>query len=143
MSSAPTLVDSGFLVALGIRRDSRHEAAKAWLRDSGAPLLVPAPVVAESCYFFSPQAKGELLRWVAEGRGLRMLDIPATAHGEIAAIIGKYADRDPDFADAALVWAANTVRCARILTVDRADFEVYRLQGGKRFHIVDWQGDGT
>lgn len=139
MSLAPVLVDSGFLVALGIRRDPRHEAAKAWLQASRAPLLVPTPVVTESCYFLSAAAKAALLRWIAADARLRLVDIPAAAHAAIAAILEKYADRAPDFTDAALVWAADAARCAQILTVDHADFAVYRLKGGRRFDMVDWQ----
>lgn len=140
MSLAPVLVDSGFLVALGIRRDPRHEAAKAWLQRSRAPLLVPTPVVTESCYFLSAVAKAALLRWIAADARLRLVEIPAAAHAAIAAIVEKYADRDPDFTDAALVWAADAARCQNILTVDLGDFAVYRLKGGKHFSIVDWQG---
>lgn len=143
MSHAPVLVDSGFLVALGIRRDPRHTAARQWLQANDSPLLVPTPVVTESCYFLSPRAKAELLRWVAEGKRLRLIEIPSLAHHEIAGIVEKYANRDPDFTDAALVWAADTARCTRILTVDRADFEVYRLKGSKRFQILDWESGGA
>jgi predicted nucleic acid-binding protein len=138
MSHAPVLVDSGFLVALGIRRDPRHQAARQWLQTNGSPLLTPTPVVTESCYFLSPKAKAALLRWIADGKRLRLIDIPPAAHGAIAAIVEKYATRDPDFTDAALIWAADAVRCARILTVDQSDFEVYRLKGSKRFELIDW-----
>jgi len=133
-----TWADSGFLVALGIRRDPRHVAAKTWLQSNQDILLLAPPVVTETCYFLSPAAKSELLHWIASGSRLRLVDIPAAAHTDIAVIIDKYADRDPDFTDAALVWAADNHRCHRILTVDRTDFEVYRLKNGKRFSLIDW-----
>jgi len=142
MHPAPILVDSGFLVALGIRCDPRHAAAKAWLAGNTAPLLLTEPVITETCFFLSPTAKAALLRWVGQGRQWRPIDIPVAAHTEIAALIEKYADRDPDYTDAALIWAAQAANCPRILTVDRADFEIYRLKGGKRFQLIDWEGGG-
>src|SRR5450759_2452517 len=52
--------------------------------------------------------------------------------------IRKYADRKIDFADATLVWLANHTGMRDILTVDEADFSVYRLKGGKRFVLMKW-----
>jgi predicted nucleic acid-binding protein len=82
-------------------------------------------------------AKIKLLDLVQSER-LKTLELPLAAYGDIAAIIGKYADRDIDFADAALVWLAEQSGCRAILTVDLRDFSVYRLKGGKRFEVVKW-----
>ena len=69
---------------------------------------------------------------------LKLLELSIAAYGDIAAIVGKYADRDIDFADAALVWLAEQSGCRAVLTVDLRDFGVYRLKGGKRFDLVKW-----
>jgi hypothetical protein len=42
------------------------------------------------------------------------------------------------FVDCALVWLAGRVNCRRILTLDRKDFEIFRLPGNKRFEIIEW-----
>ncbi len=132
------LVDTGFLVALGLRRDPRHEAAKAWLLANRELLLVPSAVVQEACYFLSAQGKQHLLAWVRQD-GVRLLEVPVGAYPEIAGHLAKYADRDPDFTDCALIWAAHSTGCRRVLTVDRTDFEVYRLKGKRGFEVVDWE----
>ncbi len=62
----------------------------------------------------------------------------AIAAVSYAAIIGKYADRDIDFADVALIWLADRIGARHILTVDFTDFEIYRLKGRKRFQLVRW-----
>ncbi|NCS66091.1 MAG: hypothetical protein COS39_03065 [Hydrogenophilales bacterium CG03_land_8_20_14_0_80_62_28] len=134
---ASVLVDSGFLVALGVRRDPRHEAAVAWLAANHASLWIPAPVIVESCFFLSVAAKSYLLAW-ARQHPARVLEVPAEAYPEIALTLEKYADLDPDFTDAALIWAAHNTGCRRILTVDRAVFEIYRLKGNKRFDLLPW-----
>ncbi len=135
--STAVLVDTGFLVALGVRRDPRHAAAVAWLAENQVTLLIPAPVIVEACYFLSVAAKAQLLAW-ARRAPARVLEVPAEAYPEIVLALEKYADRDPDLTDAALVWAAHDSGCRRILTVDRADFEIYRLKGNKRFDVLPW-----
>lgn len=133
----PVIADSGFLVALGIRRDPRHAAAKAFLAGYKGEIIVPAPVVVESCFFFSTLAKVALLDWLCK-EPARVAELPAQAYAEIAAILARYSTLDPDFADGSIVWLADALGCRRILTVDVRDFGVYRLKGGKRFETVRW-----
>ena len=131
------LADSGFIVALGIRRDPRHQAAKDFLAGYKGEIIVPGPVVVESCYFLSVAGKVRLLDWVAKG-GAKLADLPAPAYADIGAIVARYAGLEPDFTDAAIVWLADKTACRAILTVDTRDFGIYRLKGGKRFEVVRW-----
>ena len=131
------LADSGFIVALGIRRDPRHDAAKAFVATYRGQIVVPGPVVVESSYFLSTAGKIRLLDWLLKGRN-QVMELPAGAHAEIGAILGRYAQLDPDFTDAAIVWLAGHINCRAILTVDTRDFGIYRIKGGKRFEVVSW-----
>lgn len=131
------IADSGFLVALGIRRDPRHRAAKTFLSGFRGEIIVPAPVVVETCFFLSTAAKVALLDWLGS-RPARIAELPALAYAEIGAILTRYADLDPDFTDGAIVWLADKLGCREILTVDTRDFGVYRLKGGKRFRLTKW-----
>ena len=135
----PVIADSGFLVALGIQRDPRHEAAKAYLRRFKGQLVVPAPVVVETCHFLSTAAKARMLDWLCSGP-VKVAEIPLHAYAEIGPILVRYAKLDPDFTDAAIVWLADKIGCRGILTVDTRDFGVYRLKGGKKFEMVKWGG---
>ena len=131
------LVDTGFLVALGIERDPRHRAARDFLDDYVGELLVPAPVVTEACYFLSTAGKVRLLDWL--GRLPRkVLDVPVSAYAEIGDTLLRYAGLKPDFTDAAVVWLAESTGCRAILTVDVRDFSVFRLKKGRRFELVKW-----
>jgi uncharacterized protein len=133
------LVDTGFLVALGIERDPRHRAARTFLGSYVGELLVPAPVVSEACYFLSTAGKIRLLDWV--GRLPRkVVDLPVTLYREAGAIIERYAQLEPDFTDAAIVLLAQITDCRAILTVDVRDFSVFRPGKGKRFELVKWFG---
>ena len=131
------LADSGFLVALGIERDPRHRAARDFLDNYKGDLLVPAPVVSESCYFLSTAGKVRLLDWLRKPPR-KVLDLPVTAYAEVGEILARYADLDPDFTDAAIVWLAEKTGCRAILTVDVRDFSVFRVGKGKRFELVKW-----
>lgn len=134
---AKLLVDTGFLVALYIRRDGLHPKAIHFLRDNRLPLLTVAPVVTETCYFLDIAGKRELLDWVYRG-GVEVADLPVSAYPQLAGYLRQYADRDLDFTDAALLWLADALQEKRILTVDRTDFSIFRLSGGGAFHLVDW-----
>ena len=131
------LADSGYLVALGIRRDPRHQAAKAFLAAYKGEIIVPSPVVVESCYFLSRAAKIRLLDWLTRG-GSKVIELSSDAYAGIGAILARYAGLEPDFVDGAIVWLADQVDCRAVLTVDTRDFGIYRLKGGKRFEVVRW-----
>jgi len=131
------LVDTGFLVALGIERDPRHRAARTFLENYAGELLVPAPVVSETCYFLSTAGKVRLLDWLRKPP-CKVLDLPVTAYPEVGEILARYAGLDPDFTDAAIVWLAEKSACRAILTVDIRDFSAFRLGKGKRFELVKW-----
>ena len=134
-----TLVDTGFLVALFRSRERFNGAAKAYLTRNRQPLLTVTPVVVETAFFLAAEEKRALLEWVRR-EGLRVAEWPPSAYARTDAIIAKYADRDIDLADAVLIWLAEQSGCRAILTVDVRDFSIYRLSGGKRFEVLDWQG---
>lgn len=131
------LVDSGFLVAYARANDPLHRKADNFLKEYGGRLITVVPVIVETCFFLVPRAKQHLLDWVHEG-SLAVLDVPVAAYPELSLVIGKYSDRNVDFADAALVWLAGESGLRKILTVDRSDFSLFRLKGGRRFDVLDW-----
>lgn len=131
------LVDTGFLIAFGRRGDPLHSAADAFLRDYSGRLVTVAPVIVETCFFFAAEAKIRFLEWIQSG-AVSVVEAGVEAYPELARILGRYADRDIDLADAALIWHANRTGLRSILTVDQTDFSVYRLADRRRFDLVDW-----
>src|SRR5258706_166012 len=81
----------------------------------------------ETCFLLSSAGKAELLDWAQRG-GITVIETPVESYPEIAAILLRYADRDIDLADAALIWLANASGQHRVLTVDERDFSAYRLK---------------
>ena len=131
------LVDTGFLVSLFRPTDRLRMQARNFLAANRHPLITAAPVIVEACFFLDADAKGNLLEWVQRG-ALTVVEIPVGAYAQINLMLRKYADRDIDFADAALVWLAAQTGIRGILTVDEVDFALFRLKGGKRFELLRW-----
>ena len=132
------LADTGFLVALFKHRERLNAHARSYLTANRHALLTVAPVIVETCFFLAAGEKCALLEWVRRG-GIEVAEWPSSAYAQTEAIITKYADRDIDLADAALIWLALRSGNQSILTVDRRDFSVYRLKANRGFDLIDWQ----
>jgi uncharacterized protein len=141
-SPAPltVLADSGPLAALYNRRDKHHPGALEFFRLHGAYLrmFTTWEVVSEVMYFldFSAAAQCDFLEWLHAGHLKGLVSIAALEPADLpalAALIRKYADRPMDLADASLVWLAEKTGVTDIITIDRADFAVYRTSKRKAF----------
>ena len=130
------IADTGFFVAITRRSDPRHSGAVEFSNKFAGQLVTTSAVVVEACHFLAPGARINLLN--SAGPRLGVVEVPVSSYPDLAATIGKYPDREVDFADASLVWLAERSGLRRILTVDVSDFSTFRLSGGKRFELVDW-----
>jgi uncharacterized protein len=137
------LADSGPLGALFNRRDRYHDRATEFFRAHGAALRCHTTweVVSEVMYFldFSAAAQSDFLDWLHEGHVRGLMSISALDPSDLpglSALVRKYADRPMDLADVSLVWLANKTDITDIITVDRADFSVYRTRKRKAFRNV-------
>lgn len=128
------LLDTGPLVALYARDDKRHGAVTQWLAGFAGELHTVEPVLTEAA-FFLPAGVRPVLAELVTGGTLHLHHPDPAGWTRIAALLRKYADRDPDWADIALVWLAEATGIHRIATLDVADFSVYRIHGRKRFEL--------
>jgi len=130
------LVDTGPLVALASRRDRHHTACVDWLARYRGGLLTTWAVLTEFSHLCgSVETALPFYHWIEKG-GLELMTL---GRDELVATIDwieQYADHPMDLADASLVIAALNVGCTQIWTLDRADFETYRLPGRKHFTLV-------
>ena len=131
------LVDTGFLVSAFEPREKQHLAAIAWLSQHSAPLITLEAVLSECCFFLHGKPRQQLLAAVSQG-ALSVQHPDSLAHTRIATLAEKYNDQDADYADLALIWLAEATGYSRILTLDMQDFSVYRINGRKKFELLDW-----
>jgi uncharacterized protein len=105
-----------------------------WLAGFRGELHTVEPVLTEAAYFLPVRNRAILADMAASG-ALRLHRPDAAGVSRIATLLRRYADLDPDWADIALVWLAETTGIHRIATLDVADFSVYRIHGRKRFEL--------
>ena len=129
------LVDTGMLVAVLNRSDPQHRRAADWLARNRLPLLTVEAVLSETAFFLPARLRAGLAEMAS--RGVLKVHSPDTAgHARMAELFVKYTDQDPDWADLALVWLAETAGVNQIATLDVADFSVYRINGRRRFEMA-------
>lgn len=131
------LVDASGLVALLDRDDAMHARAAAALAGIREPLVTVWPPLTEAMHLLAdaPRAADALCDMVADG-AITIAGLDAEDFGRMKALMAKYRDLPMDFADAAIVAAAERHGIARVVTFDR-HFAVYRLPRRARFVVLD------
>lgn len=117
------IADTGFLVAFANRGDRHHDWALGVAERIDAPLLTCEAVIAETAFHLHSARLA--LAMITEG--LVQLAFDYRDHlPQLLALAQRYADRDPDLADLCLVRLSELHPRHSIVTVDRADFRVFR-----------------
>jgi uncharacterized protein len=131
-----TLLDSGALVALFDPSAEEHSHFRAELPQAGM-LLTTWPCVTKALHILPKIVmKLALLRWIGAA-GVSVHTFQARDVVPMIDWIERYSERrEMDFADASLMWLAQSAACTRIMTTDVRDFSRYRIAGSKRFEIV-------
>lgn len=131
------LVDASPLVALVDASDQHHRGCVAALRAMRGPLATVWPVLTEAMYLLLDLPRAQNAVWeMVDRRAVRLLDLGLDDVPRIRELMGKYVNRPMDFADAALLRVAEREGLDTVFTVDRKDFQVYRLHGRKRVRLV-------
>jgi predicted nucleic acid-binding protein len=133
------VVDTGPLVALCDARDSKHRLAVQQLQALAAHEFATCdPVLTEACFHLSHQSQRQRLRAL-----LRELDIEALPTmldagfwSESLEWLAKYADHEPDWADACLAVLSGHDRQLRIWTYDSEFRTTWRRPNGTRIPLA-------
>ena len=132
---ADILVDASALVALLDQDDAEHERSVEAFKRIRDPLATVWPALTEAMHLLAETRRGPdaLCDMVTDG-SLTLLRLEAPDLARIKALMQKYRDLPMDFADAALVRAAERDSLTRIVTFDD-HFTVYRLPGRTKFTV--------
>jgi predicted nucleic acid-binding protein len=134
------VVDTGPLVALLEADDRHHVRCRSWLAGVEEPLVVPAPVVTETCYFIErdsgpeTEAEAEFLGSFGPGGRFEMVDLRADDWARIIDLVQSYADLPLGMVDASVVAVAERLGATQIATLDHRHFSVVRPS-----HIPDFE----
>jgi predicted nucleic acid-binding protein len=127
------IADTGFLVAFGNRRDQHHAWALAFAEQVTEPLLTCEAVLAETAFHLGSSAV--VLAFVREGL-VRSALVPSEHVSRLAELAARYADRRPDLADLCLIRLSELYPKHPVITVDVADFRVYRRGRRERIPLI-------
>jgi uncharacterized protein len=124
------LVDAGPLVALVDSDDQHHQKCVAALQEIKEPLATVWPALAEVLYLLTDLPAGQEAVWELILRGtMGIFPLDAEDIPRIRELMRKYRDRGMELADAALIRVAERENLRKIFTIDRKDFNVYRIHG--------------
>ena len=130
-------MDAGPLVALVDADDQFHVKCVAALKALRELLVTVWPPVTEAMDSLGDSPKAQEALWEMLVRGvLQLLPLDLTDVHRMRELMSKYADLPMDLADAALVRIAEREGIRKIFTVDRKDFNMYRLHGRVRPIII-------
>lgn len=131
------LVDTGAILALLDRGDRWHSVCVEAFRQLRLPLLTSEAVLAELFHLVGATRRQMVAAWAFIRSGAVIVGAISDAElPELHVLMSRYWDRPMDFADATLVYLARRESLTTILTIDRADFETYRIAGKRKFRIV-------
>jgi predicted nucleic acid-binding protein len=130
------LVDTGALIALVDQREHWHQACSDAYEDMKLPLMTTMAVLAEAFYFAMKRGfRRQMWQFVRMG-SISVAQIADADLPVLDDLMERYADRPMDFADATLVRVAEREGLETILTIDRADFETYRIGRNAKFRVL-------
>jgi uncharacterized protein len=135
------LVDTGPLVALFDPADDSHARCVRVLQAVEEPLATTIPVLTEAFHLLRPGSTGaqRLMDFVSES-GLTVWTFDDGLLSRCFELMIQYSDRPMDLADASLVALAEAERLKRIFTIDRNDFDTYRIKRGHRHYRFEVVG---
>ncbi len=132
------LVDTGPLVALFDPQDEHHARCVRTLKSIREPIGTTVAVLTEAFHMLEPASTGSdrLREFVAKG-AMSVCFLEQDSLLRAFELMELYADHPMDLADASLVVAAETLDTRTIFTIDRDDFETYRVRRGHRHFALD------
>jgi len=131
------IADTGFIVAFGNRGDTYHAWAVDLARTLTEPLLTCEPVLAEAAFHLGSSLyvlsllQDEMLRVAFDAT--RNLE-------QLRELARRYEERKPDLADLCLIRMSELYPRHTVITVDEADFRVYRRNKRESIPILGPRG---
>jgi hypothetical protein len=133
-----TLVETGPLVALFDPQDEQHNRCRGFLKEIRGAIVTTIPVLTEAFHMLGPASIGsDRLREFVEAGGLSVWFLDRPGLTRAFELMEVYADHPMDMADASLVIAAEALGTRRVFTIDRKDFQTYRVRRGHRHYPVE------
>jgi predicted nucleic acid-binding protein len=127
------ILDAGPLIAALNHRDEYHRWACETIERLGPPFYSCPEAIAEAAAM-TGQAPAivEMIHAAEIILAFSLSDQTAA----VLSLLKKYRDREMDLADACIVRMTELMRDSRVITLDRADFAVYRRNGRELIPVI-------
>jgi uncharacterized protein len=137
MAPADALIDTGAILALLDSTDRWHRVRKEAFPPLRIPLLTSEAVLTELFHLFgNSRARMETAWGLLRSGAIVVGAIQDSEMQHVRALMFRFSDRPMDFADATLTFLAERESIDLVLTIDRADFQTYRIAGKRAFRIL-------
>jgi len=123
------LIDTSFLVASMLPRDTHHVRARAALMSMGIGHVTCEPVLSELFYFVAerlPYSDAPRVFQLARSGTFSIQALTVDDRSRMEEIAIQYADSELDYADLALMALSERLNIRRIYTFDHRDFSIFR-----------------
>jgi uncharacterized protein len=127
------ILDAGPLIAALNSGDEHHDWAHETLQRVGPPFYSCAEAMAEAAALTEQPIA--IVEMIHAGEIVPAFDLSEQTAG-VLALLKKYRDRGMDLADACIVRMTELMRDCRVITLDRADFAVYRRNGRELIPVI-------
>lgn len=127
------ILDAGPLIAALNSQDEHHRWACETLERLGPPFYSSAEVMAEAAAMTGQPAA--IVEMIDAEEIILAFDL-AEQTSAVLSLLKKYRDRDMDLADACIVRMTELMRDCQVVTLDRADFGVYRRNGRELIPVI-------
>lgn len=131
-------MDTGPLVALFDPQDEQHNRCRGTLKEIRDSIVTTIPVLTEAFHILGAASVGsDRLREFIGNGALSVWFLDRAWLTRAFELMEMYADHPMDLADASLITAAEALSTRRIFTIDRKDFETYRVLRGHRYYPLE------
>jgi len=122
------ILDTGPWVALIDRSESKHDICVQWLKSYSGKLYSTEAVLTEVLYLlnFSVKAQTAAIDFVLKSV-VKLIPISVESLGKVKNLMKKYSDLPMDYAGATIVCLAMDAGITNIITFDKRDFGIYRI----------------
>lgn len=132
------LVDTGPLIALFDPKEALHASCRQTLSTVRLPMVTTLPVLTEAFHILAPESRGaEALRAFITEDGMSVHFGSREETLRAFELMDAYRDHPMDLADASVIAAAEALGTRKVFTLDRNDFETYRIKRGHRLYPVE------
>jgi hypothetical protein len=136
-ANSTLVIDTGPIVALLDRSERNHAACVEVMRNWRGTLATSEAVLTEATHLLAEVHDGQqrCLELFTRG-GIVLVPPTLKSLARSAELMRKYRDVPMDYADATLVSLCEELNVARVFTLDRRGFGVYRASGRKTFDVL-------